>query len=69
MRRRPPTPQRPVTGHLTTSGRQHWARRSPRQLARPASSGGGVTALVLLVVVGVVVALALGAHGVHLHLR
>jgi hypothetical protein len=61
MRRRPTPPERPVTGVLTTSGRQHWRRRTPRQLARPRSSGGGVTALVLLMVVGVMVVVALGA--------
>ncbi len=61
MRRRRPEP-RPVTGRLTTSGRHHWARRTRRELARPASSGGGVTFLVFLLVVGVVVALALGAN-------
>jgi hypothetical protein len=55
-----------VTGHLTTSGRQHWQRRTPRQLARPASSGGAVTAFVLLVVVAVVIAIALAVPGANL---
>jgi hypothetical protein len=60
MRRRRPDSPRPVTGVLTTSGRRHWDARSRRDLARPASSGGGVTFLLLLMVLGVIGALVYG---------
>jgi hypothetical protein len=59
MRRRS-NPPRPVTGQLSTSGQRHWERRSRRELARPASSGGGVSFLLLLLVLGAIAALAYG---------
>ena len=66
---RPMTPRRsrvygPVTGRLTSSGRAHWRHNvNRRDLARPATGGGGIEALLLLMVLAGMVAIALAATG------